>query len=193
MSKQPNFKVRVRTTGVDNIVIKALNEERRKEAGNDIRDNMIELFNKYIPEDTGKLKARGYYDKVEDLGGSVRITVRYRNDGRQKLNYVMYQYYGKVWGPNLAKFDENNNFKGWGSPRKSKGFKKYPTNRYIGKERTVEIAEGKIVHITGYTKNKNATPRWLEYCRNTSIWAKFEKEQSEYLVKYFSKFMKTSE
>ena len=189
MSKLATYKVTVNTKSIDDIVIRALDEEHRKQAGNDLRDNMIDLFNKYIPEDTGKLKARGYYDKVEDLGKSVRITVRYRNDGRMKLNYVMYQYYGKVWGPNMAKFDENNNFVGWGSPRKSKGLKKYPTNRYIGKERTVEIDKGKVVHITGYTKNKNAVPRWLEYCRNTSIWAKFEKEQAEYLVNYFSKFM----
>lgn len=143
----------------------------------------------YVPEETGKLAAKGMKLTSKAKGSHAEISLDVRNT--KAVPYALYQYYGKVWGPNYAtwgydkvdtkKKHQPNSFytmrrmnivqSGWVSP-KGKGAK-HPTNQDIGVPRTYTLKDGRQIVVKGYT-NPNSQPKWLEYVRHTpAIWTPF--------------------
>ena len=152
--------------GVDKL-IKSLDKAIQKDGINLLADIFINEVNKYIPESSGNLKKYGYVLRTyTPQKKPAWFSVAYRNTN--KVPYVMYQYYGEVWGPNRAVFT-NGEHTGWISPIHPK--KK--TNRVLGHptRKTIELRDGRVINITGYTVNKQAQAKWLEYVRTTpTVW-----------------------
>lgn len=167
------------TRGRNSLVSKIEDENVRKQVAIELAYILRDKVSEFVPEDTGKLKRKGYTVKGKEIGGvKARSILRYRNT--TDVPYVMYQYRGIVYGPNFAQFDANGKQipGAWKSPNSKHRQTKYP----IGVERTVELRDGKLVHITGYTKNKNAHKEWMEYVRNTpTIWVPLRNEMSDYV------------
>lgn len=160
--------------GVDKI-IKGLEVCSQKDTINLLADMYINEVNKYVPESSGELKKNGYVLRTyTPKNKPAWFKVTYRNT--KTLPYVMYQYYGTVMGPNRAQFALGPSVDGtaavhigWFSPIKPK----LKTSRSLGhpKRHTIELRDGRVIHITGYTVNKKAQHRWVEYVRNTStVW-----------------------
>ena len=148
--------------------------------------------NRYIPVgDSRHLQEKGYELKAgitKNQGPYFRLT--YRNT--PEVPYVMYQYYGEVWGKNYAHWvptmtlhkayanpmSEHHTLNiqkskltkweqvGWVS---EKGVKKENTHRPLGVPRTIVLKNGKIIRIEGYKKKKpKPKPFWVEYFRNSA-------------------------
>lgn len=160
--------------GVDKL-IKSLDTCTQKDSINLLADIFINEVNKYVPESSGDLKRNGYVLRTyTPKKNCAWFKVTYRNTS--KLPYVLYQYYGQVFGPNRAVFSQGPTMNGaagvhtgWISPIQPK----QKTNRVLGHpaRKTIELRDGRVINITGYTKNPNAQARWLEYVRNTpTIW-----------------------
>lgn len=170
-----DFEIKVDASkGVDKL-IKGLDKCHQKDAINLLADMFMHEVNKYVPESTGALKSKGYVLKTyTPKSKPAWFKVTYRNTS--KLPYVLYQYNGEVWGPNKAVFAQGPSTTGvagvhigWVSPIRPK----QKTNRVLGhpKRTNIELRDGRVIHITGYTGNKQAQSRWLEYVRQTStIW-----------------------
>lgn len=165
--------------GLRRIIPKIEDESVRRAVGEDLAYCLLDVVNEYVPENTGALKRAGYKIDFGLVGHKVYSKLSYNNN---KLPYVLYQYYGVVYGPNFATFeDEKFNPKdlrrrpmaipkhtGWASPKP-----KRPQKGSLGHPEKNEIVldDGRIIHITGYTGNKNAQHKWLEYVRTTpTIW-----------------------
>lgn len=177
--------------GVDKL-LKGVDKVSQKDTINFIADIFMHEVNKYVPENTGALKQKGYVLRTYTPKRKPSwFKVTYRNTA--KLPYVMYQYYGEVWGPNRAVFSQGPSrngtaavHTGWISPIHPKR----KTNRVLGHpaRHTIELRDGRIINITGYTMNKNAQARWLEYVRNTStVWTPLRRKMLDE-VKEFVKW-----
>ena len=181
--------------GVDRI-IKALDKAIQKDGIRLIANTFIDEVNKYVPESSGNLKKYGYtLHTYTPQKKPAWFKVTYRNTS--KLPYVMYQYYGEVWGPNKAVWsvpptgdlytlrEVTLEHTGWVSPISPKR----KTNRILGHpaRKTIELRDGRVIHITGYTGNKQAQARWLEYVRTTpTVWNPLRKkmlDEAKTLVK----------
>ena len=158
--------------GVDSL-IKSLDKAIQKDAINLLADMFINEVNKYVPESSGDLKRYGYTLRTyTPQKKPAWFKVTYRNTA--KLPYVMYQYYGEVWGPNRAVFIDGEHT-GWMSPISPKR----KTNRILGHpaRKTIELRDGRVINITGYTVNKQAQAKWLEYVRTTpTVWNPLRKK-----------------
>lgn len=169
------FEIKVDASkGVDKI-IKGLSVCHQKGTIDLLADMMLAEVNKYVPESSGELKKHGYILRTYAPKKSPAwFKLTYRNTS--KLPYVMYQYHGEVWGPNRAVFAAGPSRNGaagihvgWVSPIHPK----FKTNRVLGHptRHTIELRDGRVINITGYTINKQAQPHWVEYVRETpTIW-----------------------
>ena len=163
---------------------------------------LLDTVKPYVPTDTGKLAEKGMLLHTTNKYAHAEIDLHVRNT--KAVPYALYQYYGKVWGPNYAtwemrKFDWNNlkmsnspaTHVGWVSP-KGKG-SKHPTNRDIGNAHTVTLKDGRQIVIKGYT-NPNSQPRWIEYVRNTpSVWVPFTQEVTKAVRAKWGESVKASD
>lgn len=158
-----------------NRLIKGLDFATQKDAVALLSDIFINEVNKYVPEDTGKLKQKGYKLAIHTPKNKTAwFKVTYANT--EDLPYVIYQYNGVVYGPNRALFAQGPSRTGatgvhigWYSPISPKR----KTNRILGHpaRTTITLRDGRIINIPGYTGNKQAHAKWLEYVRETStIW-----------------------
>lgn len=174
-----------------NKLIKALDKATQKDSINLLADMFMAEVNKYVPESSGDLKRKGYVLRTYTPSKKPAwFKVTYRNTS--KLPYVLYQYYGKVFGPNRAVFSQGPTQNGgagvhigWVSPIHPK----QETNRVLGHpaRKTIELRDGRVIHITGYTKNPNAQARWLEYVRDTpTVWTPLRRKML-YEMKEFVK------
>lgn len=172
---QNGIEVKVEASqGVNKLIMKLKDKTHRKAIANMLGGMLLNETNKYVPVNTGKLKEKGYVLRTGANKNGAWITLKYRNISG--LPYVMYQYNGIVYGPNKAVFAQGPSrngaagvHTGWVSPIAPK----QPTNRVLGhpKRTTIELRDGRIINITGYTGNKNAQARWLEYVRTTpTVW-----------------------
>ena len=184
--------------GPKRIVEKINDEDIRRAIGEDLAHMVLDEVNKYVPESSGKLKRAGYRLHSEDRGTQTMSMISYNNT--RKVPYVLYQYYGIVYGPNYATWSATqynpNDLRmrvgavhtGWVSS-KGKGSKK-PTKNKIGIERTIPLKDGREIHITGYTKNKNAHHKWLEYVRTTpTIWYPLRQHMIKFVETCYSEYM----
>lgn len=193
-----NFKTK---GGVKRIVSKIKDEKIQKAIAEDMAHILLDEVNKYVPVNSGKLKNAGYRIKTGTTGISAMSSLSYNNS--KKVPYVLYQYYGVVYGPNYATWSGKKSYKrdkynlkhpknriqhiGWTS-KKGKGVK-YPTNRVLGhpKQNVIHLKNGQEINITGYTKNKNAQAKWLEYVRETpTIWYPLRQKMIKYIEQFYS-------
>lgn len=159
------------------------NKLNQKKLSLDLSQMMLKDINKYVPRHTGTLRDEGYnitLGNKSSKGPWFKITYR----DTKKVPYVMYQYYGEVWGPNYPKFELEEEFSkndlvmrqakfkhvGWNSPNKERK-SKHPTGRKFRRSRRkFQIKRGKYrgawVTITGYTRNRKARPYWIEEAEN---------------------------
>lgn len=138
---------------------------------------VLDSINQYVPEKTGKLKKKGYVLSVSNSKINPWFKIYYRNTS--SMPYVMYQYYGKVWGPNIPKFDKKMlritdialpkaefkyTPKGWYSGKhKHETYRKFARRKTVVKFKRGPFA-GRYAIINGYTKNKQRVqPKWVEY------------------------------
>ena len=158
----------------------------KKKTMTEIAEKLEKKVRQYIPNgDTGKLRNKGYEIKVGIKKGVAYSLLRYRNT--EEVPYVLYQYYGRVYGFNYAHWVpvitrksiyENNPYAmispqkitskyeqfGWVS---EKGVKKRPMNRYLGEKRTIHLKDGRTIKIDGYSKTKKKPhKKWLEWYVN---------------------------
>ena len=185
MSNGVEFKVEA-SQGV-NKLIKKLNKAAQQVVSRKLGNMMLEEVTKYVPRgETGKLQTRGYVLTSGANKEGAWFKLKYRN--LANLPYVMYQYNGVVYGPNKAVFTEGEHT-GWVSPIAPKK----PTNRILGhpKRTRIELRDGRVINITGYTKNPNAQARWLEYVRNTpTIWTPLRRKMLDETKKYIKDNLK---
>lgn len=206
MTKDSNsvFVVFTSVGGSHHILENIANSDIRKAAADDLGHCLLDKVNEFVPVSSGKLKAKGYKLFTEDHGGTAYVNLSYRN--KSGLPYVMYQYYGVVYGPNMAVFEEektdtkgrrkkefytmrrmNIQHIGWASP---KG--KTPRKENLGhpEKHTITLKDGREIHITGYTGNKNAEHKWLEYVRDTAtIWYPLRQEMIRFIEAVYSGFV----
>lgn len=145
----------------------------------DLSNIMLDSINQYVPKNTGKLREKGYVRTTANSKTNPWFKIAYRNTSR--LPYVMYQYYGKVWGPNYPKFSgEQEKFnpedlkmrsakikykhEGWYSSVS----KKETWRQFARRKKTVKFKYGKykgrVVTIKGYTTTpRKIQPMWVEY------------------------------
>lgn len=203
MAKSGIVKVEFKTAGGPRKIIPRIQDEDiRRAAAEDLAHILLDKVNEYVPESSGLLKRTGYTIRFAERGaGAVVSSLSYNNS--RKVPYVLYQYYGVVYGPNFATFDvEKYNPKdlrmrsavishtGWVSA-KGKGSKR-PTKNILGhpKKHQIEIYPGAICTITGYTKNKNAQHKWLEYVRNTAtIWYPLRQHMIKYVEQFYAQYL----
>jgi hypothetical protein len=152
-----------------------------------IANMLVATIHPYVPRNSGTLATEGLYVGInKGLTGHAEIDIRYRNTTNVK--YVLYQYYGIVYGPNYATWEQRAfnprdlrkshspaTHSGWVSPR-GKGTK-HPTGGKLGKPRPpLRLPDGRIITYSGYT-NPNSHAKWLEYVRDTSsIWSPLMKD-----------------
>lgn len=141
----------------------------------------LKHINRYVPRHSGKLRDKGYHITLGKNTVGAWFKIVYRNTAA--VPYVLYQYYGEVYGPNYPTFEReslgegfnkrdlmlraakfNYRHAGWSSSQK---FEKQPTGRHFRRSRKkFQVKAGKYkgtwVTITGYTRNKKARPLWLE-------------------------------
>lgn len=133
---------------------------------------VLDSINQYVPEKTGKLKKKGYVLSVSNSKINPWFKIYYRNTST--MPYVMYQYYGKVWGPNYPIFEAENFNPNDLKMRKMRSFhtgkwysakKKHETYRKFARRRKgVKLKNGRVIKIEGYTTNKQKVqPMWVEY------------------------------
>lgn len=151
-----------------------------------IAEMIVATIQPYVPRQSGALATKGLYVGLKEDPSHAEIDIRYRNT--TKLKYVLYQYYGIVYGPNFATWDYDkaqkrgrrsaNFYKmrdmniqhtGWVSPR-GEGTK-HPTSKKLGEPRPSKtLNDGRTIHYNGYT-NPKSHAKWLEYVRdNPEIW-----------------------
>ena len=187
--------------GPQRIVRKLQDTDRQRELAEDLCHILLDEVNKYVPESSGKLKRAGYKMKFGTTGISTLSQLSYIST--KKVPYVLYQYNGIVYGKNMAagipsggtkmrplSVDKTIQHTGWLSS-KGKG-SKYPTNRSLGHpaKHEIPLKDGRTITITGYTKNKNAQHKWLEYVRHTStIWYPLRQYMKDYTVQFYSQYI----
>lgn len=154
----------------------------RKAAAEYIGALLFETVAPYVPYKTGKLLKQGMYLSTRTMQAHAEVDLRVRNTS--KVKYAFYQYYGRVWGPNYAvfeqqKFDPTNlkmthspaTHTGWISPKGAGS--KHPTHYVLGEKRTIHLKDGRVIHIDGYT-NPQSHAMWLDYVRRTpTIWVPY--------------------
>ena len=166
---------------------KVIEKVNKKQLSYDLAQLLLQDINKYVPRDTGDLRDKGYVLYYWKNSNGPGFTIKYRNT--KELPYVMYQYYGYVWGPNRPKIDMEDNgltlkgaqlkHVGWYSP---KNIQKRNTGRKFRHSRKKfqikrGIFKGVWVTITGYTKNRKARPRWIEEAqKHRHDWDSMEKK-----------------
>lgn len=145
----------------------------------DLSEIMLENINQFVPKNTGRLREKGYTRTISNSKTNPWFKIKYGNKGG--LRYVMYQYYGKVWGPNYPKFTgEQEKFNpedlkmrpahirykhiGWYSSVN----KKETWRHFARRRKTVKFKYGKykgrVVVINGYTTTpQKIQPGWVEY------------------------------
>ena len=176
MSKDSLIKKTVFTKKWQKLPSQIQNGVNTKKLAWDMAHIVLDNVNQYVPKFTGNLQRKGYHIQISNSEVNPWFKLSYRNTSN--LKYVMYQYYGKVWGPNYATFEllgpeefdphdlrlrESNpryRHTGWVSSKKTR----HETNRYFRRrKKTIWLNKGKSIVITGYTGNKKAQPRWVEY------------------------------
>lgn len=143
----------------------------------------VNSANRFVPKDTGALREKGYKIHISNSKDKPWYKVQYRNTA--KLPYVMYQYYGKVWGPNYAKFtgtvsDKITKKKGkWVLQKREADIKwdhvgwvssknRHETSRkFRRRKKTIYIAKNKKIIINGY-KYRGSHPKWVEWAETHS-------------------------
>lgn len=187
--------------GVRRIVSKIKDYNTQKLIADDMAHILLDEVNKYVPVSSGKLKNAGYRIKTGSTGISAISSLSYNSS--KKVPYVLYQYYGVVYGPNYATWSGKKTYKrdkynlkhpqnriqhiGWTS-KKGKGVK-HPTNRVLGHptQNVIHLKDGREINITGYTGNKNAKAKWLEYVRTTpTIWYPLRQKMIKYIEQFYS-------
>lgn len=169
----------------------------------EMAESLRHKVNQYIPAGrTHKLQNKGYEEHAGTKGGTPYFTLQYRNT--EEVPYVMYQYYGEIWGDNYAHWVPNlvrhkeydiqgpvtkkrgkqiaNQQRwqqiGWVS---KKGVKKYNKHKAIGYPRSIDLGNGRRIYIKGYSKRKpRPQPKWLEWFRGQrkfSVWKDQEARQ----------------
>ena len=187
--------------GPRKIISRIQDEEIKNAAAEDLAYMLLDKVNEYVPVSTGKLKARGYKIRFSSAKRAVSI-LSYNN--RPGLPYVLYQYYGVVYGPNYATWEGSKkpkslkNLKLTNSPAKHVGWispagkgSKHPTKNQLGEKRPpLVLKDGRIITYTGYTGNPNAHIKWLEYVRTTpTIWYKLRQNMIKFIESVYSAYV----
>lgn len=157
-----------------------------RELAGDVGERIAIGANRFAPKSTGNLQDNAYHTSfgVNKEGPWIKVSVQ----NSDTVPYALYQYFGEIYGPNQAVWDLKLRKRqasvtlkhiGWVSP---KGKKKFPTGRMMGKRREFATSRG-FIHITGYTKNKQAKPRWLEvFMSSPKYWGPVATTVEDYLT-----------
>lgn len=172
---------KVNVLKLKNMDKKVAKKIHHKQLSMDLAQMTLKHINQYVPRHSGKLRDKGYRIDLGKNATGTWFKIVYRNTSA--VPYVMYQYYGEVYGPNYPTFEIDSlgegfnkrdlmlrsakfNYRhaGWAS---SKKFEKQPTGRHFRRSRKkFQIKAGRYkgtwVTITGYTRNRKARPFWLE-------------------------------
>jgi len=113
----------------------------------EINETILDYANDYVPTKSGSLVSSGR---------ATPTSIKW------SAPYAKYQYYGKVYGPNLIGWVTNSE-PGWRSPST-----KYPTSRELGAKNESHLMPAQFVsirdedgNIKGYTKAPPGTPEIL--------------------------------
>lgn len=161
--------------------------------------DMAEIFradvNQYIPSRSGAIRDRGYVIHTSNSKKNPWFKLQYKN--KPGIPYVMYQYMGKVWGPNFAIFEPIGiaSYKaydlkiqyehiGWTS---SKKHPRHPTNRNFRRRAATKVLDtGKVIKYAGYS-HRNSQPKWMEYAfKNSKGLGSWREETNRYVERVYA-------